>query len=172
MFANLGRVLFLGAVFAGLSAFAQDTRARLQGLVTDSTQAVIAGATVTLRNDNTGTQAIQQTGQGGTYLFDFVLPGNYTVTIEMSGFKQFQQKNILVQARGDVTVNATLDIGNTRETVTIEASPVAVQFNTTTMSLTLDTKMANSLPVINRNPFLLVALNPAVVVNSSNEKSP
>jgi len=172
MFVKLGRVLFLGAILAGMSAFAQDTRARLQGLVTDSTQAVIAGATVTLRNDNTGTQATQQTNQGGTYLFDFVLPGNYTVTIEMSGFKQFQQKNILVQARGDVTVNATLDIGNTRETVTIEASPVAVQFNTTTMSLTLDTKMANSLPVINRNPFLLVALNPAVVVNSTNEQSP
>jgi hypothetical protein len=172
MFQHFARFVLLGCILTNLSVFAQDTRARVQGLITDSTQAVIAGATVSLKNDNTGVQATQQTNQGGVYLFDYVLPGNYTITVEMSGFKQFQQRNVLVQARGDVTVNATLEVGATRETVTVESSPVAVQFNTTTMALTLDTKMANSLPVINRNPFLLVALNPAVVVRSSNEQSP
>ncbi|MBI3696850.1 MAG: carboxypeptidase regulatory-like domain-containing protein, partial [Acidobacteria bacterium] len=116
--------------------------------------------------------AQQQSNLAGQYLFDFVLPGNYTVTVEMAGFKQFVQRNVLVQARGDVTVNATLDVGNTRETVTVEASPVAVQFNTSTMALTLDTKMANRLPIIHRNPFLLAAANPAVVIRSSNEQSP
>ncbi|MBI1787548.1 MAG: TonB-dependent receptor [Acidobacteria bacterium] len=151
---------------------AQDTRARVQGLVSDATGAVIGGATVTLRNEKTGVQAQQPTNQVGKYLFDFVLPGDYTVTVEMTGFKQFVQRNVLVQARGDVTVDAALDIGSARESVTVEASPVSVQFNTTTMALTLDTKMANSLPVINRNPFLLIALNPAVVVNSTNEQSP
>ena len=140
--------------------------------MTDASNAVVVGASVTLRNEDTAVQAQQRTSQNGQYLFDFVLPGHYTVTVEMTGFKQYVQRNILVQARGDVTVNALMDIGSTRDTVTVEASPVAVQFNTTTMGLTLDTKMANSLPVINRNPFLLVALNPAVVVNSSNEQSP
>ena len=42
------------------------------------------------------------------------------------------QHNLLVQARADVTVNAVLEIGNTREAITVEASPVSVQFNTTT----------------------------------------
>jgi Carboxypeptidase regulatory-like domain len=154
------------------TAQAQDSRGKLQGLVTDASNAVVSGATVTLRNDNTGVQAQQPTGHTGQYLFDFVLPGTYTVTIEMTGFKQFQQRNVLVQARGDVTVNATLALGNTRETITVEATPVTVQFNTTTMALTLDTKMANSLPIISRNPFLLVALNPATVVRSTNEQSP
>ena len=82
------------------------------------------------------------------------------------------QKNILVQARGDVTVDARLDVGNTNETVTVEASPVTVQFNTSTMGLTLDTKMTNNLPIIHRNPFLLAALDPAVVVRSSTEQNP
>jgi hypothetical protein len=151
---------------------AQDTRARVQGVVTDSTQAVIGGATVTLRNNNTGVQAQQATSQTGTYLFDYVLPGTYTVLVEMAGFKQFVQQNVLVQARGDITVNAALEVGAAAESVTVEATPVAVQFNTTTMALTLDTKMANSLPVVSRNPFLLVALNPATVIRSSNEQSP
>jgi hypothetical protein len=172
MFSTIARVFLAGTLLFVTGTRAQDTRGRVQGLVTDNTQAVIAGASVTLRNENTGVQAQQQTNQTGTYLFDYVLPGDYTITVEMTGFKQFVQRNVLVQARSDVTVNANLDVGNTRETITVEASPVAVQFNSTTMALTLDTKMANSLPVINRNPFLLVSLNPAVVVNSTNEQSP
>ncbi|MBI3695325.1 MAG: carboxypeptidase regulatory-like domain-containing protein, partial [Acidobacteria bacterium] len=164
-------ILCLAVLFAAIAP-AQDTRARVQGLVTDPSSAVIAAATITLRNENTGVQAQQQSNLAGQYLFDFVLPGNYTVTVEMAGFKQFVQRNVLVQARGDVTVNATLDVGNTRETVTVEASPVAVQFNTTTMALTLDNKMANTLPIIHRNPFLLVSLNPATVIRSTNEQSP
>jgi len=151
---------------------AQDLRARVQGLVTDSTAAVVSGASVTLRNQDTGVQAKQETNNVGQYLFDFVLPGTYTVTVELTGFKQFVQKNILVQARGDVTVNSILEVGNTREAITVESSPVSVQFNTSTMSTTIDTKMANSLPIISRNPFLLVALNPATVVRSTNEQSP
>ncbi|MBI4904451.1 MAG: carboxypeptidase regulatory-like domain-containing protein [Acidobacteria bacterium] len=154
------------------SVSAQDLRGKVQGLVKDPTNAVIAGATVTLRNVDTGIQSISQTTSLGQYIFDFVQPGNYSVTVEMPGFKLFAQQNLLVQARADITVNATLEIGNTRETVTVESAPVAVQFNTTTMGMTLDTKMANSLPVANRNPFLLVALNPAVVVRSSTEQSP
>ena len=98
-------ILCLAVLFAAIAP-AQDTRARVQGLVTDPSSAVIAGATVTLRNENTGVQAQQQTNLAGQYLLDFVLPGNYTVTVELAGFKQFVQRNVLVQARGDVTVNA------------------------------------------------------------------
>jgi hypothetical protein len=162
-------VVLLGFVAAAL---AQDTRARLQGLVTDSTQAVVLGARVTLINDNTGVQTFQTTNEVGQYLFDFVLPGNYTVTVDMAGFRKFVQKNVLVQSRGDVTVNAVLELGAVGESITVEASPVAIQFNTSTMALTLDTKMANNLPIIHRNPFLLVSLNPAVVLRSSTEQSP
>lgn len=154
------------------AAFSQDLRGRVQGLVTDSTGAVVAGASVTLANDNTGVTSQQQSSQTGQYLFDFVAAGNYTVTVEMTGFRRFVNKNILVQARADVTVDAKLELGQTSETINVEASPVAVQFNTSTMALTVDTKMANSLPIIHRNPFLLVALNPATVVRSSNEQSP
>lgn len=160
------------AILSCATVSAQDLRAKVQGLVKDGTNAVVAGANVTLRNVDTGVQSVAQTSGLGQYIFDFVQPGNYSVTIELQGFKQFVQHNLLVQARADVTVNANLEIGNTREAITVESSPVAVQFNTTTMGLTLDTKMANSLPVVNRNPFLLVALNPAVVVNSSTEQSP
>jgi hypothetical protein len=158
-------------VLAGLLP-AQDTRGRVQGIVTDPSQAVVSGAVVTLSNDNTGVQTNQATNQVGQYIFDFVLPGRYTVSVQLSGFRTFTQRNVLVQSRGDVTVNAQLEVGTVGESVTVDAAPVAVQFNTSTMSLTLDTKMANDLPIIHRNPFLLVSLNPATVIRSTTEQSP
>jgi hypothetical protein len=159
-------------VLSALPAVAQDVRARVQGLVTDSSQAVIVGATVTLTNQGTNVAAVTQSNNNGQFLFDFVIAGNYTVTVEMQGFRKFVQKNILVQSRGDVTVDARLDVGSASEAVTVEASPVSVQFNTSTMGLTLDKKMTNELPVINRNPFLLAQLNPAAVLRSTTEQSP
>ncbi|MCC6294416.1 MAG: TonB-dependent receptor [Bryobacterales bacterium] len=168
---NLCLFVCLLSVSAGVT-FAQDVRARVQGLVTDSSQAVIVGADVTLTNEGTNVTAATKTNNNGQYLFDFVIAGNYSVTVEMQGFRKFVAKNILVQSRGDVTVDARLDVGSASEAVTIEASPVAVQFNTSTMGITLDKKMTNELPVINRNPFLLAQLNPAAVLRSTTEQSP
>ena len=71
-----------------------------------------------------------------------------------------------------MTVNAAMVVGNTREAVTVEASPVAVQFNTASMSNTVDMRMADSLPEISRNPFMMVSLDPAVVVNSTTQQEP
>ncbi len=165
------RIVSLSLVICA-AMLAQDTRGKVQGTVSDSTGAVVAGAAVTIANDNSGVTANQATNQVGHYLFDFVTPGNYTVTVEIQGFRKFIQKAVLVQARGDVTVNAALEVGSAVESVTVDASPVQVSFNTSTMGLTLDTKMTNNLPIIHRNPFLLASLNPAVVVRSSQEQSP
>ncbi|MDE3168165.1 MAG: carboxypeptidase regulatory-like domain-containing protein [Acidobacteriota bacterium] len=152
--------------------FAQETRGRVQGDVRDASGAAIATANVTLANDGTGVRANAVTNETGHYLFDLVTPGHYTVSVQAPGFRAFVQKNVLVETRGDVTVSPTMEVGATRETVTVEASPVAVQFNTATMSNTVDTKLANDLPVISRNPFMFVALDPAVVVHSSTQQEP
>ncbi len=159
-------------LLAVAAAFGQDVRARVQGLVTDSSQAVVAGAQVTLKNNDTNVTAVTKTNEVGQYLFDFVIAGNYSVTVELQGFRRFVQKNVLVQTGGAVTADAKLEVGAVGEAITVEASPVSVQFNTSTMGLTLDKKMTNDLPVINRNPFLLAQLNPAVVLRSTTEQSP
>jgi hypothetical protein len=162
----------LAALLVAGALHAQDLRGKVQGRVTDASDAVVVGAKVVLSNDNTGVTTNQLSNATGQYIFDYVQPGNYTVSVELTGFRKFVQKNILVQARADITVDARLETGSTIESVTVEASPVAVQFNTSTMGLTLDTKMTNSLPIIHRNPFLLVSLNPATVIRSSTEQSP
>lgn len=154
------------------TTFAQDYRARVQGIVTDSSDAAVPAAVVTLRNNATGVTATRPSGPTGGYLFDNVEPGTYTVSAEFSGFSRSVQENVLVQTRADVTVNFSLKPGGTVETITVAGSAVTLQFNSTTRELTVDQKMLMAMPVKARNPFTLALLDPAVVSRYTPEKNP
>ena len=153
------------------SGLAQDYRARVEGIVTDQSKAVIGGATVTLLNVKTGIKTVRKTSETGLYLFDLVDPGEYSVTIEQAGFGVYLQENIVVQTRGDVTVNATLTPGAVQQTITVNETPTAVQFNTSNKDLTIDSKMATEIPRFDRNPFKLTLIAPSAV-NTRGEMQP
>ena len=155
-----------------LALFGQDYRAKIQGIVTDASDASMAGARVTIRNVNTGITATRETGANGAYLFDNVEPGTYAASAESQGFSRQQQEGVLVQTRADVTVNFSLKPGALVETVTVSSQAVALQFNSTTRELTIDRKMLMDLPVKARNPFTLALLDPAVVSRYTSEKNP
>src|SRR5258708_1959843 len=105
--------LLVFAVFVMLSvmASAQDYRGKVQGPVTDPSPAAITGASVTLKNVNTGIESGKVTDSSGHYLFDFVQPGTYSITVGMAGFQKYVQDGVTVLTRGDVTVNASLTVG-------------------------------------------------------------
>ena len=155
-------VLSLLLVFT-TCVLAQDYRGRVEGVVSDQSQAVIANATVTLLNTKTGVKAIRQTSESGLYVFDLLDPGTYMITVETPGFSKFIQENIVVQTRGDVTVNAVLKPGAIQESITVAESPVAVQFNSTNQDLTIDSTMAAETPRFDRNPFKLTLLAPEAI---------
>ena len=142
---------------------AQDYRARVQGTVTDSSEAAVAGAKVTLRNINTGIEVVKESAANGHYLFDFVEPGTYHVSVEMAGFAKSSKENILVQTRADVTADFAIKPGSVVESVNVSTTAVQLQFNTSTRDLTIDRKQLTDLPVKARNPFTLALLDPAVV---------
>ncbi|MPY87494.1 MAG: carboxypeptidase regulatory-like domain-containing protein [Luteitalea sp.] len=168
---NVCVLVALFLAFAVPHVHGQDYRARVQGLVVDPDQAVIPGATVSLLNVSTGVSTVRQTNDTGRYLFDYVEPGFYVLTAELDGFAPFTVENIRVQSRGDVTVDAVLNPGGIEESVTVTETPAAVQFNTTSVSLSVDTKLANELPRFDRNPFKLSLLDPAAV-NTRTEMNP
>ena len=144
-------------------SFAQDYRGKVQGIVTDSSQAVIAGAKVTLVNVNTGISVVKESSNLGNYRFDFVEPGTYTVTSEAAGFAKSVQQNVAVETGGDVTVNFTLQPGRVSQSVTVTSNPVELQMNTTTKELTVTSAQLLQLPFQERNPFTAALLDPAVV---------
>ncbi len=150
------------AVFLS-SGNAQDYRAKVQGVVTDTSQAAVMGAKVVLANVQTGVESVKFSGETGQYMFDFVEPGVYNLTVEAAGFSKFLQQNVQVQVRADVTVDASLKVGSLSETVTVTEVAAGVQFNSSTMDMTIDRRMLNDLPTQQRNPFSLALLDPATV---------
>ena len=158
-------------LLAPLPILAQKYRAQARGLVTDQTGAALPGATVTLLNPSTGVKAVKQTDNSGLYVFDYVDPGTYSITVEAAGFGRYVQENIGVQSAGDITVNVTLSPGTLQQSVTVSDSPPAVEFNSTNQQLTIDTKMANETPRLDRNPFKLTLLEPAAI-NTRGEMQP
>ncbi len=161
------------ALLIATPALGQEYRGRVQGSLTDEAQLAVPGAQVTLRNDATGVTTTRISGPEGRYLFDYVDPGTYTLTADLSGFATVVQRNVLVQARGDVTVDVAMKVAALSETVTVEAQPIAIQFNTSSKDLTLDQSFLESIPNITRNPTQLAYLSPVVRnAGNKNETSP
>ena len=151
---------------------AQTFRGRVEGIVTDESNAVVRGSTVTLVNVNTQVKVVRQTSDTGLYLFDNVDPGSYEVSVEMAGFSKYVQQNILVQSGGDVTVNVSLKLGSLTSSVTVQSESVAaVEFNSSNKDLVIDTKMAEEVPRLDRNPFKLSLLAPSAI-NTRGEMQP
>ena len=150
------------SILAACSLQAQDARGRIQGTVSDSTQAVVVGAKVVLTNDETNVAVSKISQDNGHYLFDLVNAGTYTITVEQPGFARFVQQNVKVVVRGDMTVDVVLKVGGTTETVTVTEAPPQVQFNTSTMDQVVENKMVRAMPTLARNPFALAMLDPAV----------
>ncbi len=165
------------AIYFGLSSFAaaQDYRGKVQGTVADANDAVIAGAQVVLHNNQTGVDVTRQSNDEGNYRFDFVDPGEYTITVQLAGYKKAEQQNVIVQQRGDVTADIKMSVGEVTEVVTVEAPPVQVEFNTTGSAITIDNKIIDQLPIRGRNPYNISTLDPTVspgTGNTANENRP
>jgi len=154
-------------LFSAVPAFPQEYRGRVQGAITDMSSAVVPGATLVLHNVETGVEATRASNEVGRFIFDYVDPGNYMLTVQLSGFKKFTQQNILVQQRGDVTVDVRLETGTSSETITVDTKPIALELNTSSRNLTVETNMVRELPSNTRNPFQLATLDPSIVNRGS-----
>lgn len=119
------KVLLAVIVSAGLSATwrAQTINGRVSGTVTDISGAVIAGATVTLRNELTQLSRVVSTNGGGVYVVTNLPVGAYTVTAERQGFKQAAKTGYELMADGRLTVNFVLEPGSVNESVNVIAAP-------------------------------------------------
>ena len=150
----------------------QDYRATVQGLITDASNAAVPGAQVTLLNVKTGVARTQPSNGQGEYRFGLVEPGTYRIAGEMRGFSKELAENVRVETSGDVTVNLTLQPGSVSQSVLVMANPVELQLNTSSKSLTITQEQIANLPVLDRSPFSLVLLDPAVQNNYTATSTP
>ena len=145
---------------------AQGTTSRVTGTVTDTAGAAVSGATVTLTSGGTNTSITTQTSDGGSYVFDLIQAGNYTVTVEKQGFKKFISTNNDVLINQPSTVNAVMEIGDVSATVSVEGSAEQVQTSSSgNLGGTVEQRTIESLPIVGtrgRNPLDILNFQPGV----------
>ncbi len=164
----VSRALFLLLLFAApVALFGQVTTTSIVGTVTDPTGAAIADATVVATDTDRGQSKSAQTGSNGAYRIDFLLTGNYTVTVSMPGFKRFVQKGITLNAGAPASVDIALSAGEVTESIEVTASAPLVNTVNAEVGTTVDSRQMIELPLVNRNPYQLLDLTPGVQTNSN-----
>src|SRR5712692_9788975 len=126
-------VAVLGLVVGSITASAQRLDGDLSGEVKDPAGLMVASAKVTIINQSTGGKRELQTTQAGTFFAANLLPGLYTVQVEMSGFKKLVKPDVAVVANGLAEVSMRLELGAATETVTVEAGAQIVDTQTATL---------------------------------------
>jgi carboxypeptidase family protein len=158
------RMTWASVLVLGLCSFAvaQDTRATLSGLVTDPTQAAVAGASAKLTRVDTGVVFETTTNATGQYRFLFLNPGAYRLTVEMAGFRQFERSGVVLQVGQSANVDVTLQSGAQTESVTVTSEAVLLETEKGDRGLVVDTHSITDLPLNVRNPIMLAHLSPGV----------
>jgi hypothetical protein len=156
---NLARII----LFLALSSlvFAQSPQGRISGRVTDATGAVVSGAKVTILNTATGITRVVTTS-AGDYSAPNLDPGNYTVTVEATGFKKTMSAPLVLEVSRDVRADLQLQPGAVTETMTVTAEGTLADTTDTTLNGVLSNKAIIDLPVQGRDFQALLELHPGV----------
>ena len=150
--------------------YAQTSKGSIGGTITDKTDAVVAGATVTAKNLDTGEVRTATTGGNGQYRIDSVELGNYAITISQTGFKPLTYDKVIVSGSVITSVNAKLTVGANNQTILVEATNASVQTETGEISQVISAKEVADIPFDSLNPYSLATTLPGVstVTSGSN----
>ena len=166
----LSRFFLFAAFFAlAIHSPAQVVSGTISGTVTDPSGAVIANAKVVVHNDDTGVQRTLTTSGIGAFTAPAVPIGDYTVSVDASGFAAYKRTGITLTV--GQTLNLTLSVSITgSETVTVRDVPSAVNVSSDQISGLVDARQVKELPLNGRSYDQLLLLNPATV-NYTNQRS-
>nr|MBP6822633.1 carboxypeptidase regulatory-like domain-containing protein [Acidobacteriota bacterium] len=160
-FIRINYLLFAFLVCTG-TAFAQEFRGSIAGRVTESSGAAVVGAQVTVTNVATNTSASAITSDTGEYQSLFLIPGNYTLSIEAKGFKKSIRQNVEVRVGDKLQLDITLEIGAVTESVNVTAEASLLETNTASAGQVIDRRRISELPLSDGNPFVLTRLAPGI----------
>ena len=131
--------------------------------MTDTSGAVVAGAGITITNQETSVPSQVSTTDTGYYSVPNLIPGTYSVVAEAKGFKLVRVQNVTVNLNSIVRVDCVLEVGNISETVTVSAETALLKTEKADVSGVIEGRTLNQLPVLNRNVSQMVALLPGAV---------
>jgi hypothetical protein len=156
---------------AGSLCWGQDYRATITGTVTDSSKAVVPGATVSVRDLDTNEIITVKTNSAGVYVIPYLRPGQrLEVSAEAPGFKKMTYPPVVLNVSQKQTADFVLEIGSTTQEVTVSSESYLVGLDTekADRGTVIDNKTITQLPLNGRNPLSLLDYIPGV----TNESGP
>jgi len=163
----IARSVFLVTVLTLLLALPVSTPAAvggsISGTVKDATGGVIAKATVTVTNIETGVQQAAVSNDAGTYSFPTLPVGHYNLDVTDAGFRPYRRTSITVDVNSALIVDAALEVGANQETITVEESAVQVDTASTQLGDVITSSNVAALPLNGRSYTDLLALQPGVI---------
>jgi hypothetical protein len=154
-------LLFVACV---LSVYGQTYTGSMGGRVFDAQMAPIQGATVTITEPSRNFTTVTKTGAEGNFLSAGLLPGNYSVSVEVAGFKKLARTSIPLDANDKLDVGTLLlEVGSVTESVEVSAETALLQTESVERSATITGHQIENIEVNGRNPLDLAKLIPGVV---------
>src|SRR5689334_16185967 len=156
--------LFAAFVVSALLCFGQagGLTGQIEGTLHDPAGAVLTGAKVVVLNEGTGLERTTQTDDSGFYRFVLLPLGTYTVNADASGFAPQKRTGIVLNAGTTATVNISMAVAGTSTIVEVSALAPITEPGRTDLGATLSTNSVNNLPLVSRNNYNFILLQPNV----------
>ena len=146
---------------------AQDARGAINGTVTDQSGGIVPGVSIRVTNADTGVSVDATTNAYGAYDVPFLLPGTYSVSAELAGFKKATRSGIRVDVGAHAGADFALEIGSTLEAVTVSAAPPLLESTSADLGQVIPTAYITDVGTsIFRNAANFVRLAPGVTGQS------
>jgi hypothetical protein len=162
-------VLF-ALILLGIPTFGQNTTGTIVGRITDPTGAVVGGVKVTVQNIGTSTRREILTDASGDYTATLLLPGEYSVSAEHSGFKTELRNGITLQVDQTVRLDMALSVGSTDEKVEVNATALALDTDSASVGQVIDRTQVTELPLNGRSFVNLLFLEVGAVQTGASSR--
>lgn len=153
------------SVLFTLSITGQEFRATLQGTITDPSHAAVPNASVLLKNQDTGIERDTKADEAGHYLFPFVMPGNYSVTVQAAGFKTTVRNGVQLSLNDNLRLDIEMPLGQSAETVSVVGDVAVVQAESSSLGSVVNRQIVDTLPLKGHSSLYMYNLAPGVVGN-------
>ena len=172
-FTLLALITLSAFLLTSVAGFAQTTisQGSIQGSITDPSGAVVSGAKITITNKANGQVSTTTSSSSGTYNSGGLIPGDYVVRVEASGFKTTQLP-VVVQVAVTASGNIKLEVGQGSTVVEVQGAAVTVNTEQATVQGVLTADQIDKLPVDGRNFLDLAQLEPGVQIQDGQTFDP
>jgi len=159
--ANRFYFVWLFVAFWGGTILAQNPV--VSGRITDASDAVIPGATVTLTGKATGIKTVSITNAEGYYVLPPLTPGTYEVTASAQGFSVSRLEGVTLEVGQSRTIHFKLNLGEIHQSITVTDTAPLLNFSRADRGAVVENKFVASVPLNTRNPLFLLTMTPGIV---------